>query len=172
MAGYGKKLKDDYRRHYGATIGFSGRGEMIPNADSYCELDPTVVDQWGIPVLRFHWKWTDHEYNQVKHMQETFRNLIAAMGGTVFSKMPTKEQNYNISNGGQIIHELGCVQMGKNPSTSVLDADCRAHDCRNLFVADGGPFVSQADKNPTWTILALAWRTADTIARERKAGTL
>ena len=170
--GYGQALKDDYRRYYGATIGFSGRGEMIPNADSFCELDPSVVDQWGIPVLRFHWKWTDHEYNQVKHMQETFRSLIAAMGGQVFSPMPTKEEGYGISNGGQIIHELGCVQMGSNPATSVLDANCRAHDCRNLFVADGGPFVTQADKNPTWTILALAWRTADRIARERKAGTL
>jgi choline dehydrogenase-like flavoprotein len=170
--GYGKSLKDDYRKYYGATIGFSGRGEMIPNAQSYCEIDPTVVDQWGIPVLRFHWQWTDHEYNQVKHMQETFRALIAEMGGQVFSSMPTKEEHYGISNGGQIIHELGCVQMGADANTSVLDANCRAHDCRNLFVADGGPFVSQADKNPTWTILALAWRTADFIAGQRKAGAL
>ena len=45
---------------------------------------PNVVDQFGIPVLRFHWKWSDHEYNQVKHMQETFRALIAEMGGTSF----------------------------------------------------------------------------------------
>ncbi len=170
--GYGKSLKDDYRKYYGATIGFSGRGEMIPNANSYCEIDPTVVDQWGIPVLRFHWQWTDHEHNQVKHMQETFRALIAEMGGQVFSPMPTKEQGFGISNGGSIIHEVGAVQMGDNPATSVLNANCQAHDCRNLFVADGGPFVTQADKNPTWTILALAWRTADHIARERKAGTL
>ena len=45
-------------RYYGATIGFNGRGEMIPNDDCYCEIDPNVVDQFGIPVLRFHWKWT------------------------------------------------------------------------------------------------------------------
>jgi len=170
--GYGAKLKDDYRKYYGATIGFSGRGEMIPNADSYMDIDPTVVDQWGIPVVRFHWKWTDAEYNQVKHMQETFHNLIDAMGGQVFSPRPGKEQSYGISAGGQIIHELGCVQMGADPKTSVLNANCQAHDCRNLFVADGGPFVSQADKNPTWTILALAWRTADFITAQRKAGAL
>jgi choline dehydrogenase-like flavoprotein len=48
----------------------------------------------------------------------------------------------------------------------------QAHDVKNLFVADGAPFVSQADKNPTWTILALAWRTADHIAELRKAGTV
>ncbi|HET9012627.1 MAG TPA: GMC family oxidoreductase [Gemmatimonadaceae bacterium] len=170
--GYGKSLKDDYRKYYGATIGFSGRGEMIPNADSYLDIDPTTVDQWGIPVPRFHWKWTDAEYNQVKHMQETFRALIAEMGGQVFSPMPGKEQNYGISAGGQIIHELGCVQMGASPKNSVLNANCQAHDCRNLFVADGGPFVTQADKNPTWTILALAWRTADYITQQRKQGAL
>ena len=170
--GYGKQLKDDYRRYYGATIGFSGRGEMIPNADSYCELDPNVVDRYGIPVLRFHWKWTDHEYNQAKHMQETFRALVAEMGGEVFSTMPTKEQNYNIAPGGAIIHELGCTRMGDDSGSSVVSANCQAHDCRNLFIADGGPFVSQADKNPTWTILALAWRTADYITEQRKAGAL
>jgi choline dehydrogenase-like flavoprotein len=170
--GYGKKLKDDYRRYYGATISFSGRGEMLPNADSYCEIDPVVVDQWGIPVLRFHWKWADYEYNQVRHMQQTFRSLIAAMGGEVFSPMPTKEQGYGISAGGQIIHELGCTQMGSDPKNSVLNANCQAHDCKNLFVADGGPFPTQADKNPTWTILALSWRTADYIAQQRKQGAL
>jgi choline dehydrogenase-like flavoprotein len=170
--GYGVQLKNDYRKYYGATIGFSGRGEMIPNADSYCELDNRVVDRYGIPVLRFHWKWTDHEYNQVKHMHETFRALIGEMGGQIFTPMPTKEQNYNISLGGEIIHELGCTIMGSDPSKSVLNSNCQAHDCKNLFVADGGPFVSQADKNPTWTILALSWRTADYITEQRKAGAL
>ena len=77
--GYGKKLKDDYRRFYGSTVGFSGRGEQIPNDKCYAEVDPTVVDQWGIPVLRFHWAWSDHELNQVKHMQETFRSIIKEM---------------------------------------------------------------------------------------------
>ena len=170
--GYGKSLKDDYRKYYGATIGFSGRGEMLPNADSYCEIDPTVVDQFGIPVLRFHWKWSDAEYNQSKHMQETFRSLVAEMGGTVFGPMPTKEQGYGLSTGGSIIHEVGAVQMGANPNTAVLNANCQAYDCKNLFVADGGPFTTQADKNPTLTILALAWRTSDIITQQRKAGAL
>ncbi|HEX7938381.1 MAG TPA: GMC family oxidoreductase, partial [Gemmatimonadaceae bacterium] len=56
--GYGLQLKKDYRKYYGATIGFEGRGEMIPNDDTYCEIDPNVVDRFGIPVLKFHWKWT------------------------------------------------------------------------------------------------------------------
>ena len=89
FGGYGKELKDDYRRLYGATVNFAGRGEMIPNDDSYCEIDPNVVDQWGIPVLRFHFKWSDYEHKQAKHMQETFRAIITEMGGVPTSKMPT-----------------------------------------------------------------------------------
>ncbi|HXF94956.1 MAG TPA: GMC family oxidoreductase [Gemmatimonadales bacterium] len=166
--GYGKQLKDDYRRYYGTMVGFSGRGEMIPNADSYCELDPEVVDRWGIPVLRFHWKWSDHELKQVKHMQETFRALLREMGGEPFTPMPPAEQGYGIAAGGVIIHELGGIRMGDDPRTSALNRWCQAHDVPNLFVADGGSFVSQADKNPTWTILALAWRTSDYIVDQMK----
>jgi choline dehydrogenase-like flavoprotein len=168
--GYGQQLKDDYRRYYGSIIGFSGRGEQIPNEDCYCELDPNVVDRWGIPVLRFHWKWTDHEHRQVKHMQETFRALITEMGGEPRGAMPGPERGYGIADGGRIIHELGVTRMGDDPSRSVLNRWCQAHDVKNLFVADGGPFVSQADKNPTWTILALAWRTADRIVELRRGG--
>jgi choline dehydrogenase-like flavoprotein len=172
FGGYGKDLKNDYRRLYGATVNFAGRGEMIPNADSYCEIDPTVVDKWGIPVLRFHYKWSDYELNQVKHMQETFRAIIQQMGGTPTSPMPSKEDGYGIAAGGRIIHEVGVTRMGSNPSTSVLNGNCQAHDVKNVFVADGGPLPSQADKNCTWTILALSMRTAEFIADSRKAGTV
>ena len=163
--GYGRALKQDYRDYFGTTIGFSGRGEMIPNDGSWCELDPQVRDRWGIPVLRFHWRFTDHEYNQVRHMQQTFRALVESMGGQVFSPMPTREQGYGIAAGGVIIHELGGARMGINPSTSVLNQWCQAHEVPNLFVMDGAPFVSQADKNPTWTIMALAWRASDRLAQ-------
>jgi choline dehydrogenase-like flavoprotein len=105
-------------------------------------------------------------------MQQTFRALIQEMGGTPNGDMPTKEQGYGIAAGGRIIHELGGIRMGSDPKTSVLNGNCQAHDCKNLFVTDGGPFVTQADKNPTWTILALAWRTSDYIAQQRKAGAI
>jgi choline dehydrogenase-like flavoprotein len=170
--GYGARLKDDYRRFYGATVHFAGRGEMIPNKDSYCEIDPSVVDKWGIPVLRFHFKWSDYEIDQAKHMQDTFRALITDMGGTPTGNMPSRERQYGLAPGGRIIHELGVTRMGNDPSTSVLNKNCQAHDCKNVFVADGGPFVTQPDKNCTWTILALALKTSEYIAEQRKAGSL
>jgi len=170
--GYGKQLKDDYRRFYGASIGFSGRGEMIAMRDNYCEIDPNVVDKFGIPVLRFNFNWSDHEYNQVRHMQNTFREIITTLGGIPLSPMPTKEQGYGIAAPGKIIHELGTVRMGNDPKSAPLNKYCQAHEVKNLFVADGGPFVSQADKNGTWTIMALAMRTSEYIVSERKKGNI
>jgi len=86
--------------------------------------------------------------------------------------MPDRQKGYGIARGGEIIHELGTTRMGADPSKSVVDANCRAHDVKNLFITDGGPFVSQADKNPTWTIMALSMRTSDFITAETKRGVL
>jgi len=172
FGGYGKNLKRDYRRVYGSTVSFAGRGEMIPNPNSWMEIDPRVVDKWGIPVPRFHFKWSEFEILQAKHMQETFRSIIHEMGGTPLSAMPTARDNYDLAPGGRIIHEIGVVRMGNDPSTSAVNKFCQAHDARNVFVADGSPFVSQPDKNCTWTILALAMRTANYIADQRKAGAI
>ena len=165
--GYGVELKRKVRKTYGAQVGFTGRGEMIPNAESYCDLDPDRVDQWGIPVLRFHFKWSQDEILQAKHMQDTFKEIITAMGGKYFTDA-TAENNWGISRGGEIIHEVGAARMGADPKTSVLNPYCQAWDCKNLFVTDAAPFVSNADKNPTLTITALGWRTSEYIAAQVK----
>ncbi len=165
--GYGLELKRSYRRMFGAFIGFAGRGEMIPNNDCWCETDPDTVDRWGIPVLRFHWKWADHEILQAKHMQETFREIIETAGGQV---VPPREplRDYGIEAGGRIIHEVGTVRMGSDPKASVLNGYCQAYDVPNLFVVDGGSFASNADKNPTLSIMAIAWRASEYIADQFK----
>ena len=170
--GYGKALKDDYRKLYGATVGFAGRGEMVASEDCYCEIDPNTVDKWGIPVLRFHWKWSEHELNQSKHMQATFREIIHTMGGTPLGTMPGRDQDFGLAAGGRIIHEAGCTRMGKDPRTSVLNEWCQAHEAKNVVVADAGPFVSNAHKNCTWTIMALSWRTSTHLAEELKKGNI
>jgi choline dehydrogenase-like flavoprotein len=71
-----------------------------------------------------------------------------------------------IARGGQIIHEVGTCRMGDDARTSVLNEYCQSWDVKNLFVTDGAPFVSNADKNPTLSILALAWRSCDHLLDE------
>ncbi len=169
-AGYGSPIKEQAHRDYGTRVSFAGRGEMIPNEASYCEIDPNVVDRYGIPVLRFHFKWTDHELNQAKHMNDVFSELITSMGGT--PQPPGSRDASGISIGGSIIHEVGAVRMGNDPRRSVLNGFCQAHDASNLFVCDAGSFVSNPDKNPTLTINALAWRASEYLADEMRRGEL
>ncbi|MFD3275339.1 GMC family oxidoreductase [Aquirufa echingensis] len=170
--GYGATLKEDYRRFYGSYVSFAGRGEPVVREDNYCEIDPNVVDKYGIPVLRFNYKWSDYEVKQAKHMQETFEEIIHAMGGEPMGKKPGADSNYGLADPGRIIHEVGTARMGDNKNTSVLNSNCQAHDVKNLFVADAAPFVSQGDKNATWTILALSLRTSEYIIDQRKKGNL
>ncbi|CAN5335621.1 GMC family oxidoreductase [soil metagenome] len=166
--GYGASLKDDYRRFYGANVGFAGRGECIAREDNYCEIDPNVVDKYGIPVLKFNYTWSDHEIKQAKHMQDTFEEIIYNMGGVPNGEKPGVDRNYGLANPGRIIHEVGTTRMGNDPKKSVLNKFCQAHEVKNVFVVDGGPFVSQADKNPTWTILALSLRSSEYIIDQVK----
>jgi choline dehydrogenase-like flavoprotein len=183
--GYGAALKQKCRSAYGTTIGFSGRGEMIPNEKSYCELDPKVVDRWGIPVLRFHWQWGENEIKMAEDMQKTFRAIVETAGGTVYEhyrrapravstadggEPPQGATAGDISVGGAIIHEAGTVRMGSDAKRSILNKNCQAHEVKNLFVADAAPFVTNPDKNPTLTIMALSWRTSEYLLGQAKRG--
>ncbi|CAN5886754.1 GMC family oxidoreductase [soil metagenome] len=230
--GYGLPMKAAIRESYGGIgVSLTGRGSMVPNDDCHCEIDPEVKDKWGIPVLRFHWKWHDSEINQARHMRESFRAILETLGGTINpgrgggpgrggagaggrggpgaggrgapgagaapgetaatlpgpgaqppgtgqpgsrgsgpEPAPAAIQDAQMGVGGGIIHEVGCVRMGSDPRTSVVNAFCQAHEVPNVFSADGGPFASHGDKNPTHTIIALAWRTAEYLAEEMRKG--
>jgi len=168
--GYGQDLKDYIRNDYGTYVGLAGRGEQIPNESTFCEIDPEVVDQYGIPVLRFHFKWTEAELKQAQHMHDTFKAILETMGGKITNPRPAPVEGEGISIGGEIIHELGTIRMGSDPSMSVLNKYCQSHEVKNLFVADAAPFVSNPDKNPTLTITAMAWRTAEFLAEEMRKG--
>ncbi len=173
VEGYGPSLKQNCRRSYGTTIGLEGMGEMIPNKNTYCELDPSEVDESGIPVLRFHWRSGDNEIKMAKDMQQTFRAIIEAAGGTYLTETtPDGANPYGIYDGGVAIHESGTVRMGTDPKTSVLNGFCQAHDVKNLFVTDAGAFVTSPDKNPTLTILALSWRASEYLLDQAKHGNL
>jgi choline dehydrogenase-like flavoprotein len=171
--GFGKSLKEDYRFFYGAGVGMAGRGEAIPRADNYCAIDPDTVDKYGIPVLKFNVKWSDYEIKQAKHMKETFKEIMHEMGAIItWGGNDGPENKYGLESPGKIIHEAGTVRMGNDPKTSALNKFNQAHDCKNLFVMDGGPFVSQADKNITWTILALSMRASENLIQEMKKGNI
>ena len=168
VGGYGHKIREEVKDFYGSLVGLSGRGESIARKENYCEIDPTTVDEFGIPVLRFNYQWSDNELKQARHMHETFEEVLGNMGGKLLGDKPGPEKKYGLHNPGRIIHEVGTTRMGSDPKTSVVNEFERLHDVENVFIVDAGPFVSQADKNPTWTIMALSWRTSEFIIEELK----
>jgi choline dehydrogenase-like flavoprotein len=156
----GSELHEDMRRLYGSIVSLAGRGEMIPNADSYIELDPETKDRYGLPVPRFHWRWGRHELDTCEHIRTTIAGIFKSMNADIIGDLdrPIEE---SMRAGGSTIHEAGTARMSCSPQAGVLDRHCRTWDVPNLYVVDGSAFPSMPDKNPTLTILALAWRAAD-----------
>jgi choline dehydrogenase-like flavoprotein len=168
---HGSDFRDEIRRRYGSYFYFLGNGEMIPNEDCYCEIDPSVKDRWGIPVLRFHWKWGEQDLRQATHMRQTFRAVIERLGGKVIESTAQIAERLPAV-GGSNNHEVGTIRMGIRPDGSVVNSFGRTWSTRNLFVMDGSVFASSADKNPTLTILALAWRNSAHLIEEARKGNL
>ncbi|MBF8185281.1 GMC family oxidoreductase [Nonomuraea sp. K274] len=165
-ATYGDALRAEVRRKFGSFVTLIGEGEMIPNEDSFCELDPTYKDKWGVPVLRFHWKWGESEIRQAKHMQATFDKVFQLLGGA------PDPAPFKMPRPGGAVHEVGGARMGTSPENSVLDSYNQCWEARNVFVFDGASFVSSPDKGPTLTIMALAARGSARILDLIKGGAL
>ncbi|MEL7113423.1 MAG: GMC oxidoreductase [Pseudomonadota bacterium] len=170
LDGYGQSTLESARRYYGSFIHFAQRGEMIPNENCYAEIDSETQDKFGIPVLKFHYKHSEHEYAQVAHAQQTSIELIERMGGRVAGEVKAPEDA--IAAGGVIIHEIGTARMGASASDSVTNSYGQTWDVPNLFILDGAIFASKAHKNPTLTILTLAMRGADHLVNEMKRGAI
>lgn len=169
LQGYGSQLKQQVKQKYGAYVSFALRGEMLPNPDCYMDIDPTVTDKWGIPVARFHWKWSEHELKQVAHGLNTAKEILTLLGAEV-GELPKPEQA--ILKGGQIIHEVGTTRMGASKTDSVTNQWGQSWDCPNLFVMDGGVFASNPHKNCTLTIMTLAMRNSSWLATQLDKGAL
>jgi choline dehydrogenase-like flavoprotein len=159
---YGQALRERMRRDYGSKLSLLSFGGMIPNADCYCDIDPAAKDRWGIPVLRFHWKRGAQEVEQAQHAVASMSEMISAMGGK--PSVYTGANGNVMAEGGGIAHEVGTARMGATAAHSVLNSFGRCWYVRNVYVADGAAFAGHADKNPTETIMALAWRASDNLA--------
>jgi choline dehydrogenase-like flavoprotein len=162
---YGKKLKSYMRRYYGSTMTIRCLGSMTVTADNRLTIDPVVKDKWGIPVPKFNWKWSDEDFKRTSHMYDTLHKLAENMGAIVLEDgFSERRKAGKLSGpGGGTNHEVGGCRMGDDPKTSVLNKHSQTWDVSNLYVADGAPFVTHAEKNPTLTIMALSMRAGDNI---------
>jgi choline dehydrogenase-like flavoprotein len=149
------------------SINLVGFGEVLPRYDNFVELDPNVVDAFGIPVLRISMTWGENEKKMIPDMAVAATTMLEAAGAknitpfTVLDRIP-----------GYGIHEMGTARMGRDPKTSVLNPFLQTHDVANLYVMDGSAFVSGGCQNPTLTIMALAVRACDHLMQEMKKGSI
>ena len=150
-------LRDNYRRlfrMYSQTTNF-------PSRRHYCDLDPKVTDPFGQPALRITHDWDEHDIKAVKWMSQIKRGIAEEMGMVEWWEHSPKPF-YHLGT-----HETGTHRMGEDPSTSVVDPIGESHECEGLFVVGGGQFPSFGSYNPTETLQALAYFTADHMLKER-----
>lgn len=159
----GTELKTSLRNKFGSFAYLVCRGEMLPRKENQIVLDPLVRDRYGLPVLRFNFQWSEQDYNQVGHMRQTLHDMVCAAGGRILSN-PSLDPRKTISTPGKVIHEVGTARMAANPQHGVLNSQCESWDVPNLYVIDGAAFTSNPEKNPTLTIMALAWRASEHVA--------
>ena len=160
VKGMGKAYKEEVKAKYPAYLTFSPYQEMLPNSDSYIDLDYANLDEYGLPRARRQWKLSDTDWKLHDDMKKQCAAILAASNAQIHSMSTEPTTN----------HEIGGCRMGNDPKTSVLNAFCRSHDVPNLYVVDASVFPSSSEKNPTLTIMALASRTADHIADRLQKG--
>ncbi len=164
--GFGAAYKKDVRDHAGAFISMGAFGEVLARYENYVDLDPQIKDKWGVPVLRFHYRFGDNEHAMAKDMVDSAREMFEQAGIEIVNARESVDLE------GWSIHEMGTSRMGSDPKTSVVNQFQQAHDVNNLFVVDGSTHVNASCQNPTWTIMALAWRSCDHLAEELGKGNI
>ncbi|MEO8712376.1 MAG: GMC family oxidoreductase [Parafilimonas sp.] len=166
MDGFGNDLKEQLasKELGGWHVGSHMMGETIPKETNTVSLDADKKDDWGMPLLNINVAYDDNDEKMVKDFQEQMTEMYTKAGFTNITVDDSK------SAPGLDIHEMGGVRMGKDPKTSVLNKWNQMHDCKNVFVTDGGCMTSTSTQNPSLTYMALTARAADYAFSQMKKG--
>ena len=157
---WGKPLKRRLENHFlgGPHIKIEAFCDWLPIDDSRITLDPDVRDQWGLPVARVRAGFHVRNLQVGWYLASKGAELLRAIGAEDVVSFASGEPPTNLV--------AGTCRFGEDPRTSVLNADCRAHDVENLYVTDGSFMPTGGSVPYTWTIYANAFRVADRIVGE------
>ncbi|HVS15370.1 MAG TPA: GMC family oxidoreductase [Thermoanaerobaculia bacterium] len=163
--GFGAGFKALVKQRYPALMALHGFGEILPRPDNRVTVDDSRSDRYGVPLMKVDVTFGDNDRKMARHMADTCAGILEAAGAEL---VPFDRDAHDVP--GSTIHEHGTVRMGADPELSLLDRFHRMHEAPNVYVVDGSAFPSASEKNPTLTILALAWRATDHLAEQLRRG--
>jgi choline dehydrogenase-like flavoprotein len=160
---FGKALKDRLREYRDSKIlQFETYGEFLPTDGTFVTVDPSVKDKYGLPVAAITVQRHPLDLKMTRYLVERGEAILQAMG-------PDRLERTGAA-GETTILQHGTCRFGKDPATSVLDPDCRAHEVPNLYVVDGSFMPSSGGVPTTLTIVANAFRVGDRLVARLKRG--
>jgi len=157
---WGSALKSKMKSYFteGRYLRFEVFNDWLPTDDCFVSLDSNVKDKWGSPVARFRTGYHPHDLKVGRFLAAKAENVLREMGA--------KNIRWSVSGAPPPNLQAGGARFGNDPKTSVLDKECRVHDCDNLFVTDGSFMPTGGSVPYTWTIYANAFRVADAIKKQ------
>ena len=160
---WGKDFKATLKHNFARSMEVAAHGTSLPVENNSFSLDPELKDAWGLPALRLTYKDHPDDLKLTNWLFQRAHEVHEAAGAVKKWGYPAQEQQFGV-------HLLGTCRMGKDAKTSVINADHRTHDVKNLFLCDGSSLVTSGRGQPTMTIMALAFRAADRITGLAKRG--
>ena len=165
LGGFGLSYKRSVKKHYPALIKLLPYGEVLPYRHNRISVEGTPNDRFGFPLLRIEYDIGENERKMISRIYDVCEEILHEMKAETLPY-----QRGEIETLGTSIHEHGTCRMGEDPKRSALNRYNQMHEVRNVFVVDGSAFPTATEKNPTLTILALAWRASDYMADQMKRG--
>lgn len=161
--GYGEKFKEAILKPGEWTMGIMGFGECLPYHDNKMTLDYDKLDDWGLPTVTFDAEWKENELAMREDIKQQAAEMLEKAG---FKDVKTFDMRHAPGIG---IHEMGTARMGRDPKTSVLNANNQVHGVPNVYVTDGACMTSSGCQNPSLTYMALTARAAHHAVEQFKS---
>ncbi|RKZ37432.1 MAG: oxidoreductase [Gammaproteobacteria bacterium] len=157
---WGKPLKEKVKAHFleGIYLKIEAFCDWLPIPDCYVTLDPSVKDKWGLPVARIRVGFHVRNLQVGWYLAERGAEVLKQMGAENVISFAAGAPPTNLVAGG--------CRFGNDPKTSVLNANCRAHEVENLYITDGSFMPTGGSVPYTWTIYANAFRVAENIVEQ------
>lgn len=167
LPGFGADFKRSVKQRYPALVALHPYGETLGRPENRITVDKANLDRYGVPLLKIEYQIGDNEHRMAQEMYDTADQILRSAKAEILPY----ERGW-LDKAGSAIHEHGTCRMGDDPKRAALNAFNQMHEVKNLLVVDGSSFTTASEKNPTLTILALAWRATDHLAEQMKSGSV